>query len=49
MKLEAERISFSYGERKVLDDVSITLPEGSMTALLGRNGSGKTTLLRLLL
>ena len=49
MKLEAERISFSYGEMKVLDDVSITLPEGSMTALLGRNGSGKTTLLRLLL
>ena len=49
MKLEACRISFSYGKRQVLDDISFSVESGDMLALLGRNGSGKTTLLRLLL
>jgi iron(III) transport system ATP-binding protein len=37
----------SFGERAVLRDVSIVVPEGSITAVLGPSGSGKTTLLRL--
>ena len=49
MKLEAKNLSFSYGKRKVLSDVSFQLDETMMLSLLGRNGSGKTTLLRLLL
>ena len=36
------------GGRSILDGVSVTLPPGSMTAVLGPNGSGKTTLLRVL-
>ena len=49
MLLEASSLSFSYGRRKVLEDISFTLSEGTSTAILGRNGSGKTTLMRLLL
>jgi iron(III) transport system ATP-binding protein len=37
-----------FGESTVLDDVSLTVPEGSMTAILGASGSGKTTLLRII-
>jgi iron complex transport system ATP-binding protein len=40
-------VSFGYGERDVIQDVSLDLPEGSCTALIGPNGVGKTTLLRL--
>ena len=49
MKLEACHLSFSYGKRQILDDISFSVESGDMLALLGRNGSGKTTLLRLLL
>ena len=49
MRIEAASISFSYGKRRILDDISFSADSGSMTALLGRNGSGKTTLLRILL
>ena len=40
-------MSFEYGSRRVLQDVSLTLERGSCTALIGPNGAGKTTLLRL--
>lgn len=38
-----------YGKHAVLDDVSLTLPAGSVVGLIGRNGSGKTTLIRILM
>ncbi|MEO7124264.1 MAG: ABC transporter ATP-binding protein [Lacisediminihabitans sp.] len=37
-----------FGTATVLDDVNLTVPEGSMTAILGQSGSGKTTLLRII-
>lgn len=43
--LEFCNISFSYGARKILSDISFTLPPQEITALLGKNGSGKSTLL----
>src|SRR5260221_239321 len=46
--LEVKDISVSYGEREVLRDVSLTLREGEIIALLGANGAGKTTLIRAL-
>ncbi|WP_354692805.1 amino acid ABC transporter ATP-binding protein [Phytobacter sp. RSE-02] len=39
-------IEKSFGSQKVLHDISLTLPEGSVTALIGPSGSGKSTLLR---
>ncbi len=46
--LEVRGLSFSYGERRVLDDVSFSLPAGKSVAIVGRTGSGKSTLAVLL-
>ena len=43
-----EDVSFSYGERKILDHVSLTVPAGSTTAVVGPSGGGKTTLCNLI-
>ncbi len=43
--VEFKNVSFSYGDRKILDDVSIQIPAGSTTAVVGPSGGGKTTLL----
>jgi phospholipid/cholesterol/gamma-HCH transport system ATP-binding protein len=45
--VECRHVSFGYGERLVLDDVSFTVPRGKVTALMGASGGGKTTALRL--
>lgn len=44
-----EHVSFAYDDHVVLKDVSFTLPQGSMTILLGSSGSGKSVLLKLIL
>jgi phospholipid/cholesterol/gamma-HCH transport system ATP-binding protein len=41
-------LSFGYGERLILDEVSLTIPRGKVTALMGASGGGKTTVLRLI-
>lgn len=41
-------VSFSYGTREVLHDISLHIPAGSTVALVGQSGSGKTTLADLL-
>lgn len=43
-----EHVSFSYGDTQALKDVSLTLPAGTVTALVGSSGSGKSTLATLL-
>lgn len=49
MVIEAEDISFSYGDAPVVDRFSTTVMRGDKIGLIGPNGAGKTTLLRLLL
>jgi branched-chain amino acid transport system ATP-binding protein len=46
MLLEVERLQTFYGKSHVLREVSLAVPAGEITALLGRNGAGKTTTLR---
>jgi urea transport system ATP-binding protein len=45
MKLEIEGVDVAYGRTQVLFDVSLEVPSGSLTCLMGRNGVGKSTLL----
>jgi ATP-binding cassette subfamily B protein len=47
-ELDIKHLSFRYGERTVLDDVSLQLPAGGSIAVVGRTGSGKSTLAMLL-
>jgi len=47
--IEARSVSFSWGERKIIDQFSTTVIRGDKVGIIGPNGSGKTTLLRLLL
>lgn len=46
--VEFKNVSFSYGDRKILDGVSIQIPAGSTTAVVGPSGGGKTTLCNLI-
>jgi len=44
-----DRVTFSYGVKPVLQDVSLDIPAGRITTLIGESGSGKTTIADLLL
>jgi sulfate transport system ATP-binding protein len=44
--IEVDGVSKRYGDAEALRDVSVVVPDGSLTALLGPSGGGKTTLLR---
>jgi sulfonate transport system ATP-binding protein len=43
-----DRLSKSFGNRRVLSDVDLTIPAGQLLAIVGRSGCGKSTLLRLI-
>lgn len=46
--VELRGLTFGYGERVILDNISLTVPRGKVTALMGASGGGKTTVLRLI-
>lgn len=43
-----DNVSFGYDDRRVVENISFSVPQGSVTALVGPSGSGKSTLLNLL-
>ncbi|MBE0460039.1 MAG: metal ABC transporter ATP-binding protein [Candidatus Aminicenantes bacterium] len=47
--IDIENISFSFGNTKVLVDVTFSISSGDFLAIIGPNGSGKTTLIRIIL
>src|SRR3954452_18294358 len=46
--IEIDRVTKSYGERRVLDDLTLSVPEGAFCVLLGPSGCGKSTILRMI-
>ena len=46
--VELRDVHFGYGQRLVLDGITLTVPRGKVTALMGASGGGKTTVLRLI-
>ncbi len=46
--IEIEGLTFLRGERAIYDDVTIRIPRGKITAIMGPSGTGKTTLLKLI-
>jgi iron complex transport system ATP-binding protein len=45
-RLETQGLVLSYGDRPVVDDLSVAIPDGRITVIVGANGCGKSTLLR---
>src|SRR6478609_6505140 len=45
-KIEVKNLNFYYGQSKALKDITLSLPERSVTAFIGPSGCGKSTLLR---
>ena len=48
LDIEMRDVSFSYGDKKVINHVSLMVPQGTTTAIVGPSGSGKTTLVNLI-
>ncbi|WP_439258382.1 iron ABC transporter ATP-binding protein [Lonepinella sp. BR2271] len=48
MTIEIQNISKSYGNKKVVDQVSVTIPQGKITSFIGPNGAGKSTVLAIM-
>ncbi|MGP8329370.1 MAG: ABC transporter ATP-binding protein [Methanosarcinaceae archaeon] len=46
--IKFQGVHFSYDKRKVLDDINFTVPENTVTAIVGPSGAGKTTIARLI-
>ena len=48
MGIDIKNLTFGYCGQPVLENVSIRIPEGKLTVIIGKNGSGKSTLLKLI-
>ena len=47
--VEFDRVSISYGRRRIISDVSFLIPQGKFVGVLGPNGAGKSTIIRAIL
>ena len=48
MAIRVQQVDFNYDSLAVLQDISLRVPAGDFTVLLGKNGSGKSTLLKIM-
>ncbi len=46
--VQLEQVTFEYGSRKILHNISLRIPRGKVVAIMGGSGCGKTTILRLI-
>jgi phospholipid/cholesterol/gamma-HCH transport system ATP-binding protein len=46
--VELDQVSFAYGSRRILNNISLRIPRGKVVAIMGGSGCGKTTILRLI-
>ncbi|MGL4750547.1 MAG: ATP-binding cassette domain-containing protein, partial [Shewanella sp.] len=46
--VEIRHLGFSRGQRVIYEDISLSIPRGKVTAIMGPSGIGKTTLLKLI-
>ena len=44
--LSANELGLGYGDRQIVDDLTLDIPTGKVTVIIGANGCGKSTLLR---
>ncbi len=47
--VNTDRLTWGFNGKKILEDISISVPRGSFTGIIGPNGAGKTTMLKLIL
>ena len=47
--IEVRNVSKSFGGKKALDSINLTLPQGQIVGLFGENGAGKSTLMKCIL
>ena len=48
MRIDVENVSFSYGNKQVLKDVNLKLPDGGLISIVGPNGLGKSTVMKII-
>lgn len=49
MRLRVNNLNFSYGQKKIIHNLSFNIPSGSFLSIVGKNGTGKSTLIKCIL
>ena len=49
MRLRVNNLNFAYGQKKIIHNLSFSIPSGAFLSIVGKNGTGKSTLVKTLL